>query len=52
MAGHTTLGGQWLMLRRWSVRREGPVRGTAVSKARPHRPERTGGAYETLVSAS
>ena len=42
--GHTSLGGQGVLLRRWSVCLEGPTRGAVVSKARAHQHGGTRGA--------
>ena len=52
MPGRTSMGGQGLVPRRWSVRLEGPVRGAAVIKARAHQPRGTGGLAQAVVGAS
>ena len=49
--GHTSLGGQGVPPRRWSVCPEGSVRGAAVSKARGHHPGGTAVLDQAMVGA-
>ena len=49
---HTSLGGQGVMLRRWSVLLQGPARGAAVFKARAPQHGVTRGLAQAVVDAS
>ena len=50
--GHTSLRGQGIVPKRWSLRPEGPARGAAVSKAPANQPGGTGGPTLVVVGAS
>ena len=50
--GHTNLGGHGVLPRRWSVCREGPARGAAVSKAGAHQHGGGWGSARAVVGAS